>query len=105
MLFNSCVRSPVAVGTFRCSASTYLVSVMQSESIIVFFDVIVAVLRAAGRTRGNSRAENETVSTETETDAFETLRYIKQRLVGVIATVKTALIFDSELALTTFFFE
>ena len=43
MLFNSCVRSPVAVGALRCSASMNLVNVMQSESIIVFFDVIVAV--------------------------------------------------------------
>ena len=41
MLFNSCVRSPVAVGTLRCSANTNLVSVMQSESMIVLFDVIV----------------------------------------------------------------
>lgn len=43
MLFNSCVRSPVAAGTLRCSASTNLVKVMQSESMIVFFDAIVTV--------------------------------------------------------------
>jgi len=41
MLFRSCVRSPLAVGTLRCSASTNLVNVIQFESIIVFFDVIV----------------------------------------------------------------
>lgn len=49
MLFNNCVRSPVAVGTLRCSASTNLVSVMQSESMVVFFDAIVIAFRAAGR--------------------------------------------------------
>lgn len=32
MLFKSWLRSPVAVGTFRCSASTNLVRVIQSES-------------------------------------------------------------------------
>lgn len=90
MLFNSCVRSPVAVGTLRCSASTNLVSVMQSESMM-FFDVIVVVFfRAAGE---KQTWENETVPTETELDDFEALRYIRdpeQRLNRrrVIATVK-----------------
>ena len=40
ILFRSCVRSPVAVGTFRCSASTNRVKVMQLESKEVSFDVI-----------------------------------------------------------------
>lgn len=79
MLFNSCVRSPVAVGTLRCSASTNLVSVMQSESMIVFFDAIVAVSLRAAR-----RWENGAVPTETETDDFTALRYIRprRRIVG-----------------------
>lgn len=32
MEFRSCDKSPVAVGTFRCSAKTNRVNVMQSES-------------------------------------------------------------------------
>lgn len=40
MLFSSWLRSPVADGTLRCSASTNLVRVMQSESIVVFLDAI-----------------------------------------------------------------
>lgn len=78
MLFNSCVRSPVAVGTLRCSANTNLVSVMQSESIMSF-DVIA---------RGRNRAAEKPVrgrrarlgSTETEIGAAEAPRYIRQGL-------------------------
>lgn len=55
MLLRSCVRSPVADGTLRCSASTNLVSVMQSESRIVFFDVIA--LECPGTEREKNGAE------------------------------------------------
>lgn len=51
MLLSSWLRSPVADGTLRCSASTNLVSVMQSESKIVFFDAI-ATARATKTPRG-----------------------------------------------------
>jgi hypothetical protein len=41
MLFKSCVKSPVAVGTLFCSAKTNLVKVMQLESNAGPVDVIL----------------------------------------------------------------
>jgi hypothetical protein len=49
----------------RCSASTNLVSVMQSESRIVFFDVIAAEVpgeareRKSGATASGTRADGD----------------------------------------------
>lgn len=78
MLFNSCVRSPVAVGTLRCSASTNLVSVMQSESIMSF-DVIARAVEMEWRR--NRWEESGLGSTETEIGGAEAPRYIRQGLV------------------------
>ena len=40
MELRSCVRSPVAPGILRCSARTYLVSVMQFVSISWLLDIL-----------------------------------------------------------------
>jgi hypothetical protein len=44
MLLRSCVKSPVAAGTLRCSARTNLVKVMQLESNAGPVDVILTVV-------------------------------------------------------------
>lgn len=76
MLFNSCVRSPVAVGTLRCSANTNLVNVMQSESIMSFDVIARGRNRATVKPVRGSRARLG--STETEIGAAEAPRYIRQ---------------------------
>lgn len=48
MLLRSCVKSPVASGTLRCSANTNLVKVMQLESNAGPVDVILAVVLSRG---------------------------------------------------------
>lgn len=48
MLLRSCVKSPVASGTLRCSSKTNLVKVMQLESNAGPVDVIFTAVASRG---------------------------------------------------------
>lgn len=95
MLFNNCVRSPVAAGTLRCSASTNLVSVMQSESMMFFDAMIAAVSFWAERERTGVR-EGDCPGGDWNRFRGDAL-YKAPALVSrprVIATAKAALVFE-----------